>query len=76
MSYKKLLVYSDMSCHYEIIESVIVKYQEIIRTKEKCDISIFFDFDITIDTISFKRYILKSIQRLVLKDAFKIMTML
>ena len=55
---KKLLLYSDTSCHYELIESVIVKYSEIIKTFDKCDIYIYFDFHPTIDTISFKKYIL------------------
>lgn len=57
MTNKKLLIYSDMSCHYEIIESIIVKYSEIIKVDIKCDIYIFFDYQTTINTVAFKKYI-------------------
>lgn len=38
---KKLLIYNNVSFHYEIIESVIIKYREILNIYEENDIDIY-----------------------------------
>lgn len=57
MDNKSLLIYSNQSCHFEIIESIIVKYRDIIKFDVKCNIYIFFDFKETVESLVYKQYI-------------------
>lgn len=54
---KILLLYSDTDCHFEIIESVIVDYNKILKTNDTCGIYIFFDFPATLESVIFQKYI-------------------
>ena len=51
---KKLLIINSKKCHYEILESIIVKYHQILKIKK--DETVYIYLDIIKDT-SFNKYI-------------------
>ena len=51
---KKLLIYNNYSCHYEIIESVIVKYNQFFNLDNDTEVEIYLFIK---KNKSFKKYI-------------------
>ena len=50
----KLLIVNHCHCHYEIIESIIIKYYEILQIDKNTPIDIYLSM---FDNFSFKNYI-------------------
>ena len=51
---KKLLIINSKKCHYEILESIIVKYHQILKIKKDETVDIYLDI---IKDTSFNKYI-------------------
>ena len=50
----KLLIVNHCNCHYEIIESIIIKYYEILQINKNTSIDIYLSI---FDNIIFKNYV-------------------
>jgi len=62
---KKLLIYNNYKCHYEVIESIIVKYKQILNLEDDILVEIYLHIR---PNSSFKQYIINKYPNIIFNN--------